>query len=250
MIPYTYVLRCPNGKRYYGVRFARNCSPSDLWTTYFTSSSEIKKLIEVHGADRFSFKIRRVFVSVKAARAWETKVLKRLHVPNNPRWANKTNNAAIDPVAAIHSGDDNWTRKTENRQRMLEVLPKNLGTYLDGKSGSSNPNYGNKLSESNKRIIATANSWRKHTDEHKKNRLAAAKRKNRNPIVSCVACRRVTRNNLLSQHSRTNCFAPGYNSGSRNAMYGRAQSEETKHKISLRAIERHRMTKGSISCGY
>ena len=44
--PYVYILKNKeNGKMYAGVRFAKNCSPADLLTTYLTSSKIVKKLL-------------------------------------------------------------------------------------------------------------------------------------------------------------------------------------------------------------
>ena len=39
--PFTYLIKHKtSGKVYYGVRYAKKCSPIDLWTTYFTSSDD------------------------------------------------------------------------------------------------------------------------------------------------------------------------------------------------------------------
>ena len=51
-IPYTYLLtHVQTGKKYYGVRFAKGCNPSDLFITYFTSSKYVKSLIEEYGIE-------------------------------------------------------------------------------------------------------------------------------------------------------------------------------------------------------
>lgn len=48
--PYTYLVGWSQlNKFYYGVRFAKNCTPSDLFTTYFTSSSIVKQYILDYG---------------------------------------------------------------------------------------------------------------------------------------------------------------------------------------------------------
>lgn len=94
--PYTYrITHLPSGKHYYGCRYAKNCHPSDLWVTYFTSSSQIKRLIEQDGKKSFVIEIRKVFQSESECRAWENKVLRRLKIPNNENWINKYTVEAI-----------------------------------------------------------------------------------------------------------------------------------------------------------
>jgi len=57
-IPYVYIIKNKTTKmKYLGVRYAKDCHPDDFWTTYFTSSSLIKKLIDVYGKDDFYVKI-------------------------------------------------------------------------------------------------------------------------------------------------------------------------------------------------
>lgn len=57
-IPYVYIIKNKTtGLKYLGVRYARNCHPNDFWKKYFTSSSLVKKLIDVYGKDDFYIKI-------------------------------------------------------------------------------------------------------------------------------------------------------------------------------------------------
>ena len=93
-IAYTYRITCiPTGQSYYGVRYANNCNPSDLWNTYFTSSTIVHKLIKVHGPDQFQTEIRKIFEKGEDARAWECGVLTRLKANTNPVWLNMHNGA-------------------------------------------------------------------------------------------------------------------------------------------------------------
>jgi hypothetical protein len=92
-IPYTYLItHIPSGMKYYGVRYAKNCSPEDLWKTYFTSSTKIKKLIEKDGKNAFVAQIRKTFTNDKDAILWETRVLTKLKIPYNTRYLNKGKN--------------------------------------------------------------------------------------------------------------------------------------------------------------
>jgi hypothetical protein len=114
-IPYTYVLNAPNGKRYYGVRFAKDCDPSDFWVSYFTSSKEVASLISVFGKENFTFEIRKCFTSIDEAREWETTVLRRLRVIHNDKWINKTYSLAL--IGIPHS--EETKQKISNSHRGL-----------------------------------------------------------------------------------------------------------------------------------
>lgn len=95
--PYTYLIGWPEiNKWYYGVRYAKNCQPNDLWNPYKTSSKTVKKLIKVHGDPPIRI-VRKIFTSSALARSWEHKVLKRLKVIKNSKWINSTDNKAIEP---------------------------------------------------------------------------------------------------------------------------------------------------------
>lgn len=101
MTPYTYLIKhTPTGRVYYGVRYAKGCTPGDLWKTYFTSSSHVHSLIDSDGVDSFEFEIRQVFDNATRAREWEARVLKRLKVVARSNFINKTDNVSIDPLMA------------------------------------------------------------------------------------------------------------------------------------------------------
>lgn len=92
--PYTYLIGWSQlGKYYYGVRYAKNCHPDDLWQSYFTSSKNVKKFAAKHGNPDLII-IRRTFESANSAMIWENKVLKRLDARNHPKMLNATNNMA------------------------------------------------------------------------------------------------------------------------------------------------------------
>lgn len=93
--PYTYLIGwTTHNKWYYGVRYAKNCNPEDLWNTYFTSSKYIKKFRETHGEPDI-IQIRKKFTTVDKAILWEHTVLKRLKVNINEKWINKTYNGCF-----------------------------------------------------------------------------------------------------------------------------------------------------------
>lgn len=89
-LPFTYLIGwSKHGIFYYGVRYARGCHPADLWTTYFTSSGPVKRFRMKHG-DPDIVKIRRIFTCAQAARNWELRVLKRMHVVLREDFLNQT----------------------------------------------------------------------------------------------------------------------------------------------------------------
>ena len=88
--PYTYrVTSKTTGQHYYGVRYARDCHPDDLWVSYFTSSVYIKRIISQYGVDDFTTEVRKIFEDANSAVKWENEVLKRLNVLHNTNWLNK-----------------------------------------------------------------------------------------------------------------------------------------------------------------
>lgn len=93
--PYTYLIGWSKLRRfYYGVRFAKNCHPNDLWKTYFTSSKYVEAFRKEHGEPDV-IEVRRTFESEKLARGWEHKVLRRMKVVNEDRFLNMTDHKSF-----------------------------------------------------------------------------------------------------------------------------------------------------------
>jgi hypothetical protein len=98
MQPYTYLIRWPQlNISYYGVRYAQDCNPSDLWNPYKTSSHHVKEFIKENGEPTV-IQVRKVFKDVMSARLWEHRVLKRMKVVSSDKWLNKTDNKSIAPL--------------------------------------------------------------------------------------------------------------------------------------------------------
>lgn len=92
MKPFTYLVKCiPTNQVYYGVRYASNCHPDQLWNTYFTSSKRVHALIEQYGTENFQFQVRKTFSTAEEAVRWETKVLSRLNAAESDIWLNCQN---------------------------------------------------------------------------------------------------------------------------------------------------------------
>lgn len=87
--PYTYLIGWSKYNIwYYGARWAKKCDPCDLWTTYFTSSKEVKKYRELYGEPDV-VEVRKTFTIREEARIWEEKVQRRLNVIKDDKWLNK-----------------------------------------------------------------------------------------------------------------------------------------------------------------
>lgn len=88
-IPYTYLIGWTQlNKWYYGVRYAYKCVPSDLWSTYFTSSKLVKEYRGIYGEPNV-IEIRKTFSNAIKARKWEDTVHKRMNVVKDDKWLNR-----------------------------------------------------------------------------------------------------------------------------------------------------------------
>ena len=104
MEPFTYHLyHIPTNKHYYGARYKKGCSPAELWTSYFSSSSIVHQLIEEYGQDSFVPSVRKLFSSSEEAVAWEARVLARLDAQHNDMWINRHNSKSAFMGPYMHS---------------------------------------------------------------------------------------------------------------------------------------------------
>lgn len=74
---------------YYGRRTSSKCHPTDLWSTYFTSSKEIKRIRPIIGEPDV-VQVRRTFASVQECIQWEIKVIRRMKSSKRDNWLNKS----------------------------------------------------------------------------------------------------------------------------------------------------------------
>ena len=84
-----YIYHHPTNTHYYGARWAKDCAPEDLWSSYYTSSHKVGQLIEQYGEESFTVSVRKVFTSSEECKRWERKVLKRLRVVDKDNWLNQ-----------------------------------------------------------------------------------------------------------------------------------------------------------------
>lgn len=133
--PFTYVLTFkPTGQRYYGVRYAKNANPSQLWTTYFTSSNIIKSLIKEHGIEAFTAEVRRTFETKNSAVLWEHKVLSRLDAAHSDKWLNRVNGDAN--FSSILNWSDEARAKYSNKRKGIQFTKEHRENLSKAKKGS------------------------------------------------------------------------------------------------------------------
>lgn len=102
--PFTYRIGWSNANlNYYGARYAKNAHPSELWSTYFTSSKTVMKLRKEFGEPDI-IEVRKVFETKEDTVAWEHKVLLRLKVNISTKWVNQCIAPGLGVVAPWNLG--------------------------------------------------------------------------------------------------------------------------------------------------
>lgn len=197
-MPYTYLLGwSEHNKYYYGVRFAKNCTPDDLWREYKTSSKHVKKFAEIYG-DPDIIQVRKIFKEVGDAREWESRVLRKMHVVSDSRFLNKTDNKSIDSMAAGHGKAKGRRHAEETKEKIRQ---KNIGKALS--------------SETKQKISATFQS-KCESEKKRIQELKSTKLRGR------VAWNKGLKYSLLNAN----------NKGVNNSMFGKQHSDEAKDKMS------------------
>jgi hypothetical protein len=180
-IPYTYLIKhIPTGLVYYGVRYAQNCKPDDLWVSYFTSSKKVKALIKQTSKDSFAFEVRRTFSDVDKAREWEHKVLRRLNVVRRKDFLNMTNGKSLPPRYG--------PRSEETKRKMSKPRNAKFGPVSDErKLKVSEALKGRPRSEETKNRISKSNLGKTKSLEHRKKISDAIKAKhNERKLKECT----------------------------------------------------------------
>lgn len=169
MVPYTYLLKhIPTNKFYYGVRYAKGCSPNDFWNIYYTSSKYVHSLIKEYGKTSFDFEIRKIFISETTARNWEKKVLRRMRAVSRNDFLNKNDGygppimrGKDHPLFGIGHSEEAKERMRKPHRKFNEEIRNNMslarrGTNNPcfGKFGENHPAYGSKHTEDFKQRLS------------------------------------------------------------------------------------------------
>jgi len=152
-MPYTYLIGWSKlNKYYYGARWAKNCSPNDLWKTYFTSSKHVKQFRKLNGEPDI-IQVRKIFENENDCKIYEKKVLIKLNVLKKDKWINKN----ISGMYLPHGKQS----KEHILKRTAKTKGSNNGMY--GKTGNLNPFFGKKHSIETLQKLSNPKS-----EEHKK----------------------------------------------------------------------------------
>ena len=126
LMPYTYLIGwTEHNKYYYGARWAKNCLPDDLWTSYFTSSKHVAEYRKQHGEPDI-IQIRKVFDDVDKCRTYEYKVLERLNVLNEDKWLNKNVNGRFLPTGPM--SEEHITNRVASFKQTMQGKGTRTGT--------------------------------------------------------------------------------------------------------------------------
>lgn len=200
--PYTYHIAWTSiDKHYYGVRYAKGCNPNDLWSSYFTSSKEVKKYRELYGEPDV-IEVRKVFTDAYSAKSWECRVLRKLNVLRSYRWLN-ANIGGEQFIIEKHSEETKRKMSENNGSKRFDAR----AAISERQTGAKNSFFGkhhtketkNKMRESLTGIQRSEefkearrgdNNPSKRSDVKSKisERVAAARANA--PLISCTLCRR------------------------------------------------------------
>ena len=216
-IPYTYLVGWSYlDMWYYGVRYAKNCHPSDLWTRYFTSSKLVASLRRKYGEPDI-IKVRKTFCDPKDAIIWEQKVLRRLNVTKSCKWLNQSL-GGTDPVigtsryGVLNSmyGKTPWNKGlSKDTSAILELVGRKVSDTKSKQdlSGDKNHFFGKKHTDTTKLKMSRPRKNKEQLGKHK--RTQSQKDFNRSQMVElhkkkkpCENCGRIFDLGNYTKHIR------------------------------------------------
>ena len=166
-----------------GVRYARGCHPSDLWTKYFTSSKYVLRFREEHGEPDV-IEIRQTFNDSLQAREWEEKVLRRMNVVKDERWINRQNRnkefmnlggytLSLETRRKQSTAQKGRKHSEETRKKISEVQ-KGKTISLETRRKQSESRKGKSHSPDHSKKIAEANKGKHHCSEETRKKISEA----------------------------------------------------------------------------
>jgi hypothetical protein len=185
---YTYIIKCPNGKSYYGYRSANKVSPEDdLWKVYFTSSKFIKELREQYGDAEFDASVDKTFESAEEAHEYETKFLTENDCVHSDDWLNQQcfpvfvmteeiKKKISEAKKGVKLSDEHRKKMSEGRKGM-KLSDKHRKSISESKMGENNPMFGWEVTEEIRKKISETKKGVKLSDATKKKMSKAHKGK-------------------------------------------------------------------------
>jgi hypothetical protein len=132
-MPYTYLIgwSC-HALYYYGVRYAKNCNPNDLFVTYFTSSNVVKNKINELGMPDI-IRVRKTFKNSYKAKIWESKVLRRIKAVSRIDFLNRNDKLAPPAITPEMLKDSLNICKGDDRSDMQRAAAQKHSAIMKGK---------------------------------------------------------------------------------------------------------------------
>lgn len=192
-VPFVYLVTFkPTGQYYYGARYAELAKPpahpSQLGTTYFSSSEYVKNLMKEHGVDAFTYEVRKTFQTQKETRRYETRFLTKVNAAKNPKFLNKHNAGCSKNYENNEEARKKISKKLTGKKKSKEHLEKIAQKVLN-RTDIERANISTKISEATKgkkkppksaesiAKAASKNTGKKRTQESKDKMSAACKGK-------------------------------------------------------------------------
>ena len=173
-VPYTYWLFHKKTKKfYYGSRTAKDCNPTDLFKSYFSSSKIVKKIIKEEGVSAFLYRVDKKFRTAKDTLDYEYAILQKFQAGNNEKFLNEH-----------HSKMFEWTKERRSSASKTHKLRVINGTHLTAFKNGHAPTKGF--------------SGKYHSEEMRK---ALGERQTGNKNVSCRPEVREMRRHQMIQHN-------------------------------------------------
>ena len=146
-------------------------------------------MVKEEGKDAFVASIRRTFFSIEACLRWETSVLRRLGVPKNPHWFNRSIGGKRFYSSLLRKRNPNygkhWITPQEVRDRIRESLKNRKLSVIHRQrislavSGPNNPMFGVSHTAASRSKISAAGRERRQSAETK-NRIAKSEMGSKN----------------------------------------------------------------------
>jgi len=226
--PYTYLIGwSEQDKWYYGVRYAKNCNPDELWVKYFTSSNYVKEFRKQYGEPDIT-QVRKVFDNQNSALLWEEKVLRKINANNNDKFLNANVAGAISSDASSKAKKKYWDNLSQEQRSAAVLATRNkISTEVRRKSASvagkastekrtaeQKLEFGRRAAKARNQsmtaeqkracgIKGMESRWSAMTSEERS--LYTSKRMEKVPLETCIHCGRTLRKNQITRFHNDNC---------------------------------------------